>query len=592
MGGICKRKNLSESEKFNYYHCKKCGEIPLIDFSFYDFNISCTNHKIFNISIDRFYDYITLDYKCDICKKNSKNSNFAYCYDCELIYCKTCLNRHNINNSHYISNNIIDKNIICKLHNKNYTKFCMKCKLNLCEQCENSYNHYTELFSDIYPLNEDIKNFKDMSLKILKNNIEENEIINDQENEDFISNNELENECIKIKNLFVDSFSHKISNYNYINNINNIIRTTFIKDLNIKYIKNEVKYIQNKTKYDTNNIENKTLIKSISKHNTYDFNSQTCCMKKLNDVSINSLKKLELVAIGGSNSIILILNLLNFNIYQIINEHNSAVYSLEQFKDNPNYLFSSSGDRTINIYELNDNFKYQLIQKLKKSSKKKSGEINKIIMLSNNLLISGDYTCITIWKSKSINKNEIYYEILSEIFINRDTSNLIEVNQKYFVAVQFSHGGHFQVYQNDGKSFPLVRELVNIESLANSSNGLAKIDDNLICSATNNNIFYIISIDPLQIIQKINICPKNHIEILYIYVTEDNYLYCKGGYQSIIQYKIIKDEDNNFVELKEIGIFNKDIHVISYERAILPFDDGRIFFVDETIGQERYNLIS
>ena len=468
----------------------------------------------------------------------------------------------------------------------------MKCKLNLCEQCENSYNHYTELFSDIYPLNEDIKNFKDMSLKILKNNIEENEIINDQENEDFISNNELEDECIKIKNLFVDSFSHKISNYNYINNINNIIRTTFIKDLNIKYIKNDVKYIQNKTKYDTNNIENKALIKSISKHNTYDFNSQTCCMKKLNDILINSLKKLELVALGGSNSIILILNLLNFNIYQIINDHNSAVYSLEQFKDNPNYLFSSSGDRTINIYQLNDNFKYQLIQKLKKSSKKKSGEINKIIMLSNNLLISGDYTCITIWKSKSINKNEIYYEILFEIFINRDTSNLIEVNQKYFVAAQFSHGGHFQVYQNDGKSFPLVRELVNIESLANSSNGLAKIDDNLICSTTNNSIFYIISIDPLQIIQKINICSKNHIEILYIYATDDNYLYCKGGYQSIIQYKIIKDEDNNFVELKEIGIFNKDIHVISYERAILPFDDGRIFFVDETIGKERYNLIS
>ncbi len=592
MGAICERRNQSELEKFNNYHCKKCGEIPLIDFSIYDFNLICSNHKILNIPIEQFYNYLTLDFKCDICKKNLKSHNFTYCYDCDFIYCKICINKHNIINSHFMSNNIIDKNIICKLHNKKYNKFCMKCKLNLCELCENSYNHYIELFSDIYPSNNDIKKFKDMSLKILKNNIEENELINNQENEEILFNNKLENECIKIKNLFVDSFFVNITNYNYISNINNIIRTTFIRDSNVKYLKKEIKYIHNNIKYDINNIENKILIKSISKYNTNDFNSQTYCMKKLNDIKINSQKKLELIAIGGSNNKILILNISNFSIYQMIDEHKSDVYSLEQYIDNPNYLFSSSGDSTINIYQLNDNFKFKLIQKLKKSTKKKSGEINKIIILSNNLLVSGDYTSITIWNIKNQNKNEIKYEIFHEIIINRDTSNLLEVNQKYFVAVQFSHGGHFQVYENNGKSFPLIGELINIESLGNSSNGLAKIDDNLVCSATNNSLFYIISIEPLQIIQKINIYSKKHTQILYIYVTKDNYLYCKGEYQSIIQYKIVKDEDNNFVELKEVGIYNKDIHITSYERAILPFDDGRIFYVDETIGQESYNLIA
>ena len=80
-------------------------------------------------------------------------------------------------------------------------------------------------------------------------------------------------------------------------------------------MKSDIKYIFNYIKYNTNNIKNKILIKSISKYNTNDYNSQTCCMKKLNDIQINS-KTFELIAIGGSNNKILILNLLNFSVYQ------------------------------------------------------------------------------------------------------------------------------------------------------------------------------------------------------------------------------------------------------------------------------------
>ena len=593
MGGICERRNQTENENFNNYHCKKCGEIPLIDFSFYDFNIICSNHKILNIPIDQFYNYVNLDYKCLICKKNSKSNIFIYCYECDNIFCNQCINNHNKKNSHFTTNNIFEKNTICKLHNKKYNKFCIKCKLNLCELCENSYNHYTELFEDIYPLNEDIKNFKNIAVQILKNNLEENETLNNQENEETIFNNNLENEAVNIKLLFADNFSKAISNYNYISNINNIIKCTVIKNTIIKNLKNEIKFIHDKIpKYDINNIENKTPIKSISKQITNDFNSQTFCMKKLNDIKIDSQKKLELISIGGSNHKILLLNLYNFNIYQVIEEHKSTVYSLEQFEDNPNYLFSSSGDSTINIYQLYNNYKYKLIQKLKKSEEKRVGEINKIIILSNKLLVSGDHRTITIWKSNNKNKKELYYEYIHEIIINRDTCNLLEINKNTFVAVQYSHGGYFQVYKNVNKAFLLIGELMNIQSHGNGSNGLTRLNDKLVCLASDSNSFYIICIEPLEIIQKINIYSEKYTTIFYLYSTKDNYLYCKGEYQSIIQYKIVKDEDDNFVELKEIGIYNKGIHFSSYEKAILPFDDGRIFFVDEKIGQARYNLIA
>jgi WD40 repeat protein len=358
-------------------------------------------------------------------------------------------------------------------------------------------------------------------------------------------------------------------------------------------VKNDIAYVNYiDSTNDINNIENKILIKSLSKYNTGDYNSQTNCMKKLNDIQIEPDKKLELIAIGGSNHKILILDVLKFNIYQIINEHKSAVYSLAQYKEDSHYLFSSSGDSTVNIYKLNDNYKYELIQKLRKSEKKYGGEMNKVIVLSNKLLVTGDHRTITIWKAKTKHGNKNHYKLNHEIILNRDTHHLLEVNPTTFIATQYSHGGHFQIYKNDGNLFPLIGELISIRCHGSSSNGLAKINDKLVCSASDNNLLYIICIEPIQIIQKIQMDWEKYTTIFYCYVTSDNYLYFKGEYQSIVQFKIITDEDNNFIELVNIGTYNDNIYFNNYEKAILPFDDGRIFFVEEKVGQICYNLIA
>ena len=64
--------------------------------------------------------------------------------------------------------------------------------------------------------------------------------------------------------------------------------------------------------------------------------------------------------------------------------------------------------------------------------------------------------------------------------------------------------------------------------------------------------------------------------IYNISATKEDYLYYTDTY-FIAQYKIIKDEDNNFIELVKIVNYKKYIRNV----PILPLDDGRIFFIDE-----------
>ena len=59
------------------------------------------------------------------------------------------------------------------------------------------------------------------------------------------------------------------------------------------------------------------------------------------------------------------------------------------------------------MYVLDKNYKYKLVQKLKKSEEKSAGEINKVIALSNKLLVSSDRRSITIWKSNNTEENKI-----------------------------------------------------------------------------------------------------------------------------------------------------------------------------------------
>jgi len=78
--------------------------------------------------------------------------------------------------------------------------------------------------------------------------------------------------------------------------------------------------------------------------------------------------------------------------------------------------------------------------------------MNKVIALSNKLLVSSEHRIISIWKSNNNKNNKLHYEDYYEIVINEDTCHLLEVNYYIFVATQY-HSKGFQVYKMIGKLF-------------------------------------------------------------------------------------------------------------------------------------------
>jgi WD40 repeat protein len=287
-------------------------------------------------------------------------------------------------------------------------------------------------------------------------------------------------------------------------------------------------------------------------------------MKKLNIINNKENKKnvkIELIAVGCENEIILFNILNNYSIYQTINEHTNIVYSLAQFEDTETFLFSSSKDKYLNIYKLDNNQNYILYQKLKKAVEKTGGEIGKVITLSNKLLLTGDHKSITIWK-QSEESGEIKYKDFYNILVNGEVCNLLEMTKTIFVASKNSENGPIQIFQNDEKEFPLIGEINDISIHNSTTNGLSKINDIYFCVAGKGGSFYVVSINPVEMKLKIKVEEKK--DIFFIYVTKNNYLYCNGGEKDIMQYKILfnnenKEDNVKIIEVGRINIYSKGL---------------------------------
>lgn len=554
---------------FSEYHCSKCGSIPSISFKDTTLDIICEEHNSLDIPINKFQEYISFSFECSNCKSSTltKGIHVFYCFDCEKSFCNKCKLTHDktTNNNHFIVK-AKRKNNYCKKHKLSYDKYCSKCKKNLCELCEPHTGHKIMIFKNILPNLEQINIFL-LNSTDLKKLIKQND-----------QNNKLILETIEAKEQLVNTYKIQNTNYNYINNINNIIKPKYEVNSDLK------------REFDKINIEKKIISKSTPIIITKKINS-VWCMKELNKINFkenNNNKIIELVAVGCENEIILFNLLDNFIIYQTICEHNNIVYSLAQYNDNEEYLFSSSGDKSLNIYKLNDKYNYILMQKLKKKGEKTGGEIGKVITLSNKLLLSGDHRSLTIWKQKK-EKKEVEFEEFYNILINEEVCNLLEMTTNTFISAKSSIKGSIQIYQNDEKEFPLVGEIDNIQLHNSTTNGLSKINNKLFCAAGAEGNIYIICIDPIEI--KLKILIKEKKDIFYIYSTKNNYIYCSSGEKDIIQYKIIYKDDKNEenIELFEVGrknIYSKGLIKNNFDlsqynswdvRAIIPFENGNIF---------------
>ena len=564
MGGF------NHKQLFSEYHCSKCGIIPSIHFKETTFDIICDEHNSLDLPINEFNNNISFSFECSTCRTSTstKGIHIFYCFDCEKYYCNNCKLSHDktLIEGHFVVKGKRRYNY-CKKHKKPYDKYCNKCKKNLCELCDSHIGHKILIFKNILP---NIQNIN----KFLSETYNQKILIQSKNKND--PNSKVLLKTLETKEQMVNTYKIQNTNYNFINNINNIIKPK-------PEVNNELK-----KEFDQININKKVISKSTPIINSKKIKS-VWSIEKLNIINYkenNKNKKLELIAVGCESEIILFNFLDNFSIYQTINEHTNIVYSLAQFKDEQNFLFSSSKDKYINIYILDENHNYILNQKLKKAAKKSGGEIGKVITLSNKLLLSGDHKSITIWKKKNEEGGE-KYEDFYNILVNEEICNLLEMTPSIFVAAKNSMKGPIQIYQNDEHEFPLLGEIDDIKIHSSTTNALSKINDKLFCVAGKEGYFYLICINPISI--KLNIKVEEKIDILYIYVTKNNYIYCDGGENNIAQYKLILNNNEENIEIVEVGrknVYSKGLIKNNYDlsqfnswdiRSILPFENGNIF---------------
>jgi len=326
--------------------------------------------------------------------------------------------------------------------------------------------------------------------------------------------------------------------------------------------------------------------KDDENHISLGFISTVWCMLKLNPINYiedNKSNILNLAAIGLGNGKIILINLSTLKQHQEIKSLNT-IYSLAQFNNNPNYLLCSLSNGFIIIYKLKNKI-YEEIQRLQKPQELRRGEINKVISLSNGDLASAERRAISIWKQKKDNEGKKIeeFEFSKEILTNYDTCQLLEVNPNVFACAIYT-SKQIKVFNNNGKDYPLLGVISNAESQGSNSNGMAKINDRLFCSGGKNYYIYIVDVNPVQMIQKIKLVNNESLTtISFMHMSNSEFLFTSYN-NKIIQFKVCKDENNNFIELEEFFTFEDKEEGNS---SIITTDDGKIFYQ-----QKRHNRIS
>ena len=331
-----------------------------------------------------------------------------------------------------------------------------------------------------------------------------------------------------------------------------------------------------------NNLNKQTRYKnSDENHILIEIGCSIWCMLKLNRIIYkeNELNiNLDLVAIGFESGKIIIINLNTMKIHQELKAPDTT-YSLAQFNSDTKYLICSLSSGQLVIYVLKEQNKYEQFQILEKPVDLKRGEFNKVITLSDGSIATAERGAVSIWKPKEEN-GEKKFEFFKELITNNDTCQLLEVNPQVFACAIY-HSKVINVYKNDGDKYPILGQIKNAVSHGKNSNGMAKINDEIFCSGGKPGYIYLVQVNPVNIIQKIILSRFSYIHFLHN--SGDGFIFtCVRD--EIIQYKIIIDEEGNFIELEEFDIIKDG----SYCKAIITTEDGKIFYTQNIENQNNY----
>ena len=172
-------------------------------------------------------------------------------------------------------------------------------------------------------------------------------------------------------------------------------------------------------------------------------------------------------------------------------------------------------------------------------------------------------------KDKTIHKFEFYKEIKTD----DDTCQLVEVNPQ-ILACALYRPESIKIFKISLEDYPLIGTIYNCYSHGNNSNGMAKINDKIFCSG-GNAFIYIVSVEPIELLQKIDLKEYFYGKVIFTYVF-NNYLFSAIG-DNIIKFRINKEHQKDLVEYNKHEII---INNFNYEKcyAIAIIDEEKIFY--------------
>ena len=398
----------------------------------------------------------------------SKKSNFE-CFECQNvissfeffikkqskdIICKDCYAKieEKKDNDLYIS---LDKYIsTCNKHGQNYDAFCIHCNKNICSKCKDEHSdlrikHEFISFDDIIEKKEINKKInickKVKNLAQIFKSISEIKLLEGKEKEGKRYNNIAErfSRENKYAEIIISTFYYfldkKALSYEIISNFNELNFNKALKEIDIKTILDS-KNISSQPIFHIINqspdiVENKKKIIPLSER------KKICSNISLNSqiMGIIELKGGYYLS-GGIDGDLGIYDSTNLELKQKFRiEGINNIYHLEKIKDENLDLIAISSDLNeiiiISIFqkenekenntkeekELIFNYKFEFRKKENKS------KINKIIQLSNGLIVSSSKNGFVIFWKLFKKENIITLESISKIEIGKDIYILIEI---------------------------------------------------------------------------------------------------------------------------------------------------------------------
>ena len=432
--------------------CNMCYEIPIIKEIVnggglsYFITAECLNkHGVFFCALKDFCsDKNQIDkIKCHNCANiqgivDFQSKLFHSCKECHKFLCQTCFSAHykKFQNSHHTTR-IDDLDYICKEHGIQYTGFCTKCNINICNFCQQRQHakHDKKLiFKDIMPLEQKIKEVSD-KVETQKGLIDEiNKILNDFlkiANEKIKEYQDNLNSSLKFNNQVFNCIDQKNPNYQSIVNFEKMLNIDIseiswiseiqgLLDKFIKLIKTQSSTISHeKTKNTTNNIDkdlmdtfkqsiigntNKPTIDVLQNEKHYDFTNNEL-LKEIGKKNFRIYKNEEII--GDLKDI------------YIMNECNSYLTLV----DNGIFIFDQETNDLLSYIDVNDNLEYDEITNLSYYYNK---NLNKIFLFLGTNTNKIKIYCIN---EKNDYSNELIQEIklenLKNIFCNEKGDLLV-----------------------------------------------------------------------------------------------------------------------------------------------------------------------